>query len=256
MKKILIGLLVLVLLAGIGLGFVWSNIDRIVKSGIEKYGSAATQATVDVDRVNLSIRTGEGSLDDITVGNPKGFSTPYALNLNNISVKIDTNSLTGTGPVVIEDISIKNPKVYYEIIGRNQNNLDTLSQNAASYTAGKGSAARTAHAGTETQGAGRKVVIKSLTIDGGEIAIAHYLLQDRALEARLPKIHLKNLGEKNKGITPAEVADQVMKAITNATSRAAAGALATELGGLKNLPAGVLDGAGSGLDTVKGLFGK
>jgi len=256
MKKLLIGLMVLAVVAGIGLGFVWSNLDSLVKSAIEKYGSAATQAAVDVDRVNISLRTGAGSLSDVTVGNPPGFETPYALNLNSISVKVDTTSLSGDGPVVIDDITIKNPKVYYEIIGRNRNNLALLSQNAATYTDNKDSAARTANAGTETQGTGRKVVIKSLTIEGGEIAIAHYLLKDRPLETRLPKIHLKNLGQKNKGITPAEVADQVIKSITNEASKATAATIATELGGLKNLPAGVLDGTGSGLEAVKGLFGK
>lgn len=256
MKKLLIGFAVLVVVTVIGLGFVWSHLDRLVQSAIEKYGSAATQASVDVDRVNLSLRTGEGSLNDITVGNPKGFDTPYALNLNSISVKVDTNSFSGGGPIVIHDITIKNPKVYYEIIGRNNNNLDTLSKNAATYTDNKDSATRTAHAGTETQDTGRKVVIKNLTIEGGEIAIAHYLLKDRPLKTSLPKIHLKNLGQKNKGITPAEVTDQIMKAITRATSKAAAGTIAAELGGLKNLPAGVMEGAGSGLDAVKGIFGK
>lgn len=255
MKKLLLGLVVLLLLIAIGSGLLWSNLDRLIKSGIEKYGSAATQAAVEVDRVSLSLGTGEGALNDLTVGNPKGFDTPYALNLNSISVKIDTASLRGTGPIIIDDITVKNPKVYYEIIGRKQNNLDTLSDNAATYTRNKESAARTANAGTESKGEGRKVVIKSLMIEGGEISVAHYLLKDQSLQTKLPKIHLTNLGQNNKGIAPAEVADQVMRAITNATSRAAAVTIAKELGGLKNLPAGVLEGAEGGLDAVKGLFG-
>ena len=256
MKKLLIGVLVFVLVIAIGSGLLWSNLDRLVQSAIEKYGSAATQASVHVDSVSLSLGTGEGSLNDLTVGNPKGFDTPYALNMNNIAVKIDTASLSGDGPIMIDDITIKNPKVYYEISARNKNNLDTLSANAAAYTGDKESAARTANAGTETKGEGRKIIIKNLLIEGGEISISHYLLKDQAMSTKLPQIHLTNLGQKNKGITPAEVADQVMKALTRATSRAAAGTIATELGDLKDLPAGVLEGAGSGLDAVKGLFGK
>ena len=256
MKKLLIGLLAFILILAIGSGLLWSNLDRLVQSAIEKYGSAATQATVDVDGVSLSLGSGEGSLSDLTVGNPKGFDTPYALNLNSISVKIDTASLSGNGPVIIDDITVKNPKVYYEIIGRNKNNLDTLSDNAAAYTSDKESAARTANAGTESKGDGRKVIIKNLLIEGGEISITHFMLKDQSMSTKLPKIHLTNLGQKNKGITPAEVTDQVMRAITSAASRATAGTIAKVLGGLKDLPAGVLEGAGSGLDAVKGLFGK
>lgn len=255
-KKILISFVALLLLAGIGLGFVWTNLDHIVKSAIEKYGSAATQASVELDSVSLALSTGEGAMSDLTVGNPDGFSTPYALHLNNISVKLDTASLRGTGPIVIEDITIKNPKVYYEILANNKNNLTALSDNATHYTSSNDRAARTANADTKEKGAGRKVVIKSLLIEHGKITIAHHMLAGKSLDAKLPKIHLTNLGQKNKGITPGEVTEQVMKAITKTTSHAAAGNLAKELGGLKNLPGGVLDGAAGGLDAVKGLFGK
>src|SRR5690606_14256841 len=135
-KKILISFIALLLLAGIGLGFVWTNLDHIVKSAIEKYGSAATQASVDLDSVSLALSTGECAMSDLTVGNPDGFSSPYALHLSNISVKLDTASLRGTGPIVIEEIPIAAPQIYYEVLGSGKNNLSTLSDNAAKYTSG------------------------------------------------------------------------------------------------------------------------
>lgn len=248
-KKILIAVVALLLVAGIGIGFVLTNLDHIVKSAIEKYGSAATQASVDLDSVSLSLSDGTGTMSGLTLGNPEGFSTPYALHLNTISIRLDTASLSGTGPIVIEDITIKNPKVYYEMLS-GKNNLSALSDNAAQYTGRNESAAM------ETEGTGRKIIIKSLRIEQGEISIAHHLLADKSLDAALPKIHLTNLGQKNKGITPGEVTEQMMKAITNATSRAAAGRLAKELGDLKNIPGGVMDGAAVGLDAVKGIFGQ
>lgn len=248
-KKILITIIAFLLIAGIGLTYIGSNLDRFVKSAIEKYGSAATQASVELDSVVLSLSTGEGALSDLTLGNPEGFSTPYALHMDNISIKLDTASLSGTGPIVIEDITIKNPKVYYEMLS-GKNNLSALSDNAAQYTGRNESAAM------ETEGTGRKIIIKNLRIEQGDISIAHHLLADKSLDAALPKIHLTNLGQKNKGITPGEVAEQMMKAITNATSRAAAGRLAKELGDLKNIPGGVMDGAAVGLDAVKGIFGQ
>lgn len=252
-KKILISFVALLLLAGIGLGFVLTNLDHIVKSAIEKYGSAATQASVDLDSVSLSLGDGTGTMSDLTLGNPDGFSTPYALHLNDISVKIDTASLRGTGPIVIEEISITAPQIYYEILGNGKNNLSTLSDNAAKYTSGNESGARTANASTETEGTGRKVVIKSLRITNGLVILEHHLRVGKSPGLKLPEIHLTNLGQKNKGITPSEVTELVMKAITKNAARAAAGFLPDTL---RNMPDTVMDGAAGGLDAVKGLFGK
>lgn len=252
-KKILLSFVTLLLLAGIGLGFVWTNLDHIVKSAIEKYGSAATQASVDLDSVSLALSTGEGAMSDLTVGNPDGFSTPYALHLNNISVKLDTASLRGTGPIVIEEIAIAAPQIYYEVLGNGKSNLSTLSDNAAKYTSGNESAARTAKARTEAEGTGRKVVIKNLRITDGLVVLEHHLRVGKSPGLKLPEIHLTNLGQKNKGLTPGEVTELVMKAITKNAARAAAGFLPDTL---RNMPNTVMDGAAGGLDAVKGIFGK
>ncbi len=46
MKKIAIGFAGLIAVIGIGVFFLMSNLDHIIKVNIEKYASAATQADV------------------------------------------------------------------------------------------------------------------------------------------------------------------------------------------------------------------
>jgi len=83
-------------------------------------------------------------------------------------------------------------------------------------------------------------------------------LQDKTASASLPNIHLTDIGKKTGGATAAEVAEQVLEALSREAARAAA---TTNIGGLvekaKSGAAGTIGGAakegGAGL---KGLFGK
>jgi uncharacterized membrane protein len=79
LKKIAIGIVVLLVIIAGAVYFLLSNLDSIVKAAIEKYGTAATQATVKLDSVKISLTSGEGRLNGLSVGNPKGFATPQAL---------------------------------------------------------------------------------------------------------------------------------------------------------------------------------
>ncbi len=262
LKKIafgLIGLVVLLLIAG---QFLWSNLDSYVKQAIVTYGSQATQATVHLDSVKLSLTTGEGALKGLSVSNPSGFPSGEAINLDSVSVKIDTSSVTGTGPVVINDITIEKPKVLYEVAGGGANNLDTLSQNARSYAASyepapkekssKGATTNEAASPVDSAGVkngGRKMIIDSLTITGGDVAVIHPLLQGRKVSTTLPDIHLKDIGRKEGGATPAEITHLIISEITKSATEAAAKSVTRGLGNITN-SGGKIGGK------VKGLFGR
>src|SRR5579863_4591308 len=267
LKKIAIGVVVLLVVIAGGAYYLFSNLDSIIKAAIEKYGTAATQAEVKLDSVKLSISSGEGSLNGLTVGNPKGFSTPQALSLGSISVKLDTSTVTGNGPIVIKEIDIEKPQVTYEVTTSGDSNLQTLQKNAMAYAGGSGGGGGTANSsgpGSSGGGQERKVVITDLYIRDGDIGISHALLKGKTLNAPLPTIHLTNIGKDSGGATPAQVAQQVISSITASASKAANIDLSKELSSLKDAAgagaASLKDAAGSaggGLsDQVKGLLGK
>ena len=75
MKKIALGaLLVLLLIIGGSVYFLLSNLDGLVKTAIETYGSEATKTAVSVSSVKIVLQDGSGSIQGLTVGNPKGFA--------------------------------------------------------------------------------------------------------------------------------------------------------------------------------------
>ena len=109
-KKTLISVVFLLLLAGGGLFFY---LDSIVKSGIEVVGSNLLGTEVTVDSVSLSPLSGQGSISGLRVENPEGFESQYAFELDAVLVSIDVNSVF-TDAAEIESIVIMQPVITYE----------------------------------------------------------------------------------------------------------------------------------------------
>ena len=110
MKKLLIiaAVVLLVVIVGVGV-YLYNSIDTIVKAAIEKYGSEITGTKVSVGSVDISLKTGRGTIRDVEVHNPKGFSSGAVFRLGEITVDIDVASLN-KDPVVIERVAILAPE--------------------------------------------------------------------------------------------------------------------------------------------------
>jgi hypothetical protein len=243
---------ILILLAG-GLYFLLSSLDSIVEAAVEKFGSEMTQAEVQLDQVEIELTSGKGVLRGLTVGNPAGFNSARALSVGELSLALDTASVT-TDTIVIKEIAITAPEVTYEF-GLKGSNLDALKRNVDAYTAqGKDKKPEDGKPG-ET---GPKLIIENLYIRNGKVNVTAPELQNQTASASLPNIHLTGIGKKTGGATAAEVAEQVLAAISQQAARAAA---TTNLGGLvekaKKDAAGVLGDAAKGaVPGLQGWFGK
>lgn len=234
--KAFIGLGIFVVLVAAGLFLLLSGLDRIVAAAIEKYGSEATGTKVGVASVRLDLKGGKGTIRNLSVGNPPGFSTPNAFRLEDISVAVDTGTVTGN-PVVIDRVTILSPRITYEIDKDGRSNIELI-QKRLQGTSSKKSA------GKETgDPEGKKVVIRRLVIDKGEIEIRVAALPGKPLSATLPRIELKNLGGEG-GDSPGDIARQVLGPLVNQVAVAASGA------GIGK------DAAKDAGDALKKLFGK
>lgn len=85
MRKIFKYFLILSITAGIFLLGALFMIDGMIGSTIEKHLSEMTGTPVTVERVDLSILSGSGSIIGLKVGNPPGFSSKPALEMGEIS---------------------------------------------------------------------------------------------------------------------------------------------------------------------------
>jgi hypothetical protein len=186
--------------------YLLSSLDALVAEAIRKYGTQVTRTTVDVSSVKIDIKGGAGSIDQLTIANPKGFSSPHIFTLGNISTAIDIASVN-KDPIVIKQILVKKPDVFYEINEAGASNLKELQKNIEQSTANAGGDTK-----EKSDSSAPRLVIHELVIEGGRID-ANIAALDKPLAANLPRIHLTGIGEKSGGVTGAEVAEQVIKAI-------------------------------------------
>ena len=66
---------------------------KLVETAIERYGSEATGVSVAVGAVRISLRDGEGSIEDLVIGSPEGFRAASTFELGEIHIALDTATL-------------------------------------------------------------------------------------------------------------------------------------------------------------------
>jgi hypothetical protein len=213
MKKIIFSLLAIIVVAiAVGIIYVFSNFDAIVKAAIEKYGSEATQTAVKVEKVRIKLTEGEGAIYGLTIANPGGFALPRAVSLGEISLGINLNSLKNE-PYIINHITIRAPQVFVEVNEKNRTNLNELKKNLMS-----GSPTGKAAQGKEKQSATDepRFILRHITFEQGSIA-AKVTPLNKNYDLKLPSIKMDNLGG-SKGATPAELTREILQRLTDAAT--------------------------------------
>lgn len=273
MKKILIGLAVIILLVVGALVYVYVNLDNIVKSTIEEAGTRVTLADVTVDGVSIETTQNTAAINGLVVGNPDGFNSDYAFSLGNISVRLDGSTLTSDTIRIIE-VVVDSPSVIYEL-GNGSSNIATIQRNVEAFVQRVSGPTGAGGADGETSGdgaaGGTKIIIDNVYVRNGDVGVSASFLQGKKLSTNLPEIHLTDVGKDDGGATPAEVAGEILTAI-NASVFKAVSNLNVDglLQGVGDLGKGVVgavggaaggggaklkDGADALGGAVKGLFG-
>lgn len=136
MKKFLLVFVTVVVILFLGISYY---LDRIVKSGIESYGSEIAGTQVRVESVSVSPISGEGSIQGFTVANPDGFEGDYMLSISAFSISLDVLSLL-SDEILIHEIIISEASFFVEqtIAGNNVmqilNNIDAMAEAESSET--------------------------------------------------------------------------------------------------------------------------
>ena len=112
-RLIIAALAVLIVIAGLFV-YLYNSIDSIVKNGIERYGTDVCGTKVTVGSVDISLKSGRGTIHNLRVANPDGFSHESAVSLGDATVAIDIGSLN-RDPLVITGIRVKAPVVSAEV---------------------------------------------------------------------------------------------------------------------------------------------
>lgn len=249
MKRVVLILgVVVIVVVGAAIFFLYSNLDSLVKTAVEEIGTQATGAKVSLSSVELSPTDGKGSMRGLVVGNPSGFKTDHAVQLGEISVSVDVATLT-EDTIVVKEVVIGGPEVIYEMGGEGSN-LDTIKSNVESFAQSAGGGG-SGGSGSSESGSEKKIIIEDLYIRDGKVSVSAPFLGGKSLGAPLPDIHLEDVGKDEGGASPAEIAAQITDAITGSAGKAVGsiGELAGKItGGVAGAASAITKGAASGVE--------
>lgn len=253
MKWIIRILVVLLVLVAALLWFAFSQMDRLVKTGIETATPPVVLTAVTVGEVKLSPFSGSGIIENFVIANPEGFSGPYALRIGKADVALDT-SASNPEKIVLKHVHIIDPEIHLEM-GLQGTNLKQIAKNAETFAMGearpRANAAAQAAPGAPAEKA-LKLQINELLIRGARVSAGTSLVQGAKAEAALPEIRLSDIGSGPEGISPAALTAKVLSVLSTEAAKHGAS------GSLKNLLNGGDSGGGTGglKDGMKKLFGK
>lgn len=249
MKKVLIIGGIVVVVAIVAVLVLLGNINKIVKKGVETTGSIILKVPVTLDSVDISFFSGSGELKGLTVGNPEGYKTDYAFQIDRLKVKLDVKSVT-SDKIHINEIIIDSPNIIYEgSIGKS--NINQLMENIKALTGDGGGKEQ----GPTTESQGKKLQIDYFIIRNASISASTGILQGKKLTFPLPTIELKDIG-KERDTNVSDVIKRVLMAINKAVIPAVQKEIFNIEGGLKDTGGALKEKVKNGIGKIKGLFGK
>ena len=246
MKKLGIALLVFLIILAAGIFWLHNNMDSLVKSAIEKYGSQMTGTRVEVASVEIRAEKGQGVVKGFIVGNPSGFKTPYALKVGRIEIDLDVSSIVK--PVVlIRKIAVASPDVIYER-AKGTTNFDAIQKHIEDQAGSPG-----ASKGKEE--GGKKLIVDRLSIRGAKAQASAEFMQGKTVTVSLPDITLNNIGKAEGGVPPGKLGKEVGNALKEKLEAAVNfDSLARSMGNtLKNAGNEI---GGKAKNVLKGFFGQ
>jgi len=214
MKKLLIAVGVLVLLVVVAVVVVASQAGSLIKDGVESYGPDITGTSVTLSGVDVSLLSGSASINDLVIGNPKGFKSSEAFRVDEVSVKLDVGSLFSE-QIRIEKILIDGAELTYEQLNKTSN-IDALKRNVERNTGASGGGSDTG----DSSASDVQLVIDDLYINATQVnASVSVLGKNEQKSITIPDIHLKDLGKGGDG-SVAAIVDEVVSLVTKAATKA------------------------------------
>lgn len=209
MKK-LFGFSVLIILAAILITVL--SMNSIIQRGIEKAGSLILDTHVTLKSANVSVFSGEGTIEQLSIANPDGYSTDKAITVESITIKMTPASVL-EDTVVIDSITVNSPSILYELSSQGTN-INVLKRRAENFKADTTTPNEDAPADApEVNGktSQKNVVIKDLWIKNVQVSfLVPGVAKDKAKTGIIPEIHISNIGQSGSGANAQEVVTKIL----------------------------------------------
>jgi uncharacterized protein involved in outer membrane biogenesis len=213
MGKVIGGLVVAVLVAAVlAITLLVNNLDDIIRQVVETTGSEVTGTAVTLDSAKLTLTDGRGELQGLSIGNPPGYSSPNAFAMQQIALQIDPLSITGD-VIVINEVLVDGAVLTAEQKGLNTNLKDLLNNIEAA--AGPPPASKPAE---EDPAANIRLMVEKFSFVNSSATVVTEQWGEKSLD--VPNIVMNDIGDKETGLTPQELANIMTKTLMKRTETA------------------------------------
>ena len=211
--KIILGIvLVLVLIAAIGMYLVVQNLDSVVKTAVETVGPQVTLTDVGLREAKIELKEGRAELNGLSIANPQGFSEANIFQMDTVVIDIDPASLR-ENVYVINEIRIDGAQLLAEQKGLKDTNIQALLDNLKK----SGSGAEDGAAAEPETESDVRLMVEKLTFVNGNVDLRTEQLGD--YQMKLPTIDVANIGDKQTGLAPDELATAILQPILAAAKQ-------------------------------------
>jgi hypothetical protein len=216
-KKLAGLLIVIVVIGGVAAFFLMSNLDALVKEGVERTLSYVLEVDVRVGAAKVSLKEQQIELQDLSVANPAGFAGSTAFSFGTATVALDVLSFQQGNPHV-RLISATDPMIAVEINKGEgvsvTSNIKTLIDSANRFSKGEGG--DSSGSGDEAEHSDLKVVIDKVVFEDCKARVASNLVQ-QDIEFVIAKVEVVEIGTAEGGMPVSEAVGAVFKGLLKAT---------------------------------------
>ena len=200
--KLAFGAIALVV-AAIAIAIFWtlSNLDNIVKSAIERVGPDVTGTPVRLAAVHISLQDGTGEITGLTIGNPDGFDSDYALRFGKVYLSLDKASLK-TDVIRINAMGVEDTSIIAEVKAGSGINLQKIMDNMNSDDPKE--------QGSDTGDVGTRLIIDRFDLTQSEVSLVTGV---KNYQATMGDVHVTGIGQETNGASAREVALQLLRPI-------------------------------------------
>jgi hypothetical protein len=191
---------------------VFRNLDDIIRQAIENTGSGVTQTEVSLDSARFTLQDGRGELHGLSIANPPGYQSASAFQMDQVALQVDPASLAGD-VIVIREILVDGARLVAEQKAL-KTNLKELLENIEKSTGGAGEPAPEPAA----EGAGVRLMVEKFSFTNSSASVLTEQWGEKSLS--VPDIVMQDIGDKETGLTPEQLASTMTKALMKSAERA------------------------------------
>ena len=105
-------------------------LDSLIKTTVESVGPKMTRTEFTLDEVDIRLLNGYGKLSGLLIGNPEGYSSDFAIKIDEALLDLHPGTLWDD-KLVVESIRVVSPEIIFEG-GATNNNLREIIKNIES----------------------------------------------------------------------------------------------------------------------------